>query len=107
MNKQDYKTETTLESTENILSYATNNNFQVITLEGCLNDFSIIKADKQIKINRLTPRKYIILFYEYCNSWGNNLFLLLTNDDNTALTYAKKYGYPLNYLDFDYCESEE
>lgn len=88
-----YTTPTNLKNTENLLRFAAENNCPIITQKGTLNDFHIIYNTAGIEVNNIRPRKYIILYYKFQNSWNNNLWQTHTDDFNLVKQFAKQYSY--------------
>lgn len=88
-----YTKQTNLDNTERLLQFAVNNNCEVITEEGRLNDFHIIFNTANIAVNKIMPRKYIICFYKFQNMYSNTLWQTHTDDINLVKKMAKDYRY--------------
>lgn len=89
---KDYNTCINLEMVDNIVAYANNNDFEVYSKEGTLNDFFIIPSNKKIKIGNARGRNFIILFYKFRNSYSNDIYLKMTDSLETAIKYAKDFA---------------
>lgn len=88
-----YTKPTTLENTEDLLTFAGKHNCPIFTKEGTLNDFHIVYNTCRIKVNNIRPRKYIILYYKFQNAWSNTLWQTHTDDLRLVIQFARQYGY--------------
>lgn len=95
---KDYKRQVTLNQIEQLIKFATNNNYKIIEKQGTLNDFYVIfsKTEKGntetgIKINNIKPRKYTVIYYEFETTQSNKLYMLHTDNLNKVIELSEKY----------------
>lgn len=85
------KTETDLKNSKEILRMAMDNELEAWQIEGVLNDEWLIEDyNHTISINGRRS-DYIILTYEFLNSWGNTLYVIQTNDRSVYNEYMERY----------------
>ena len=85
------KTRTDLKNTKEVLRMAMDNELEAWQIEGVLNDEWLIEDyDHTISINGRRS-DYIILTYEFLNSWGNTLYVIQTNDRKVYNEYMERY----------------
>ena len=73
---------------DNILATAVNNEMDIYTIEGALNDKHLIINDG-IYLRRQKPRKYIILDYTSCHIF--NMTITLTNSEKAYNDFMIEY----------------
>lgn len=85
------KTKTDLKNSNEILRMAMDNELEAWQIEGVLNDEWLIEDyNHTISINGRRS-DYIILTYEFLNSWGNTLYVIQTNDRSVYNEYMEHY----------------
>jgi len=81
---RDYQMPTNLETQEKLIQAALNNDLEIETIAGVLNDETLIYNDYRLTFKGVKPRKYIYLSYTYRNSQSNDLYILMTDKDSFA-----------------------
>lgn len=81
---RDYQTPTNLETQEQLIQAALNNDLPFETIPGALNDETLICNNYKLTFKGVKPRKYIYLSYTYRNSQSNDLYILMTDKDDFA-----------------------
>ena len=96
------KTQTDLKNTHKVLQMAFDNGLEALQIEGVLNDEWLIEDyDHTISINGRRS-DYIILTYEFLNSWGNTLYVVQTNDRSVYNEYMERHEEYLESLEEDF-----
>lgn len=95
---KDYKRQVTLNQIEQLIKFATNNNYKIIEKQGTLNDFYVIfskaengNTETGIKINNIKPRKYTVIYYEFETTQSNKLYMLHTDNLDKVIELSEKY----------------
>ena len=89
---RDHRFECDLSTVEKFVDYAAQEDYDIFTQEGSLNDFHIIYADKKFSGKNIKPRRYIIFYYEYKNTQSNRLYCLFTDNFQKVKSYANDVG---------------
>ena len=68
------------------------NDYEIYCANGCMSDFYIINTENLKVCKRRKPRKYTVLYYVPINCWQDELYILQTDNLDTVIDYAMRYG---------------
>lgn len=89
---KNYTKEIEFKSQQLILDAAIEMGLEVEQFEGTLNDTYIIyNEDLDLKLRGIKARKYVVLYPQFLNSWGNTFHILLTDN----IKELEKFNNPL------------
>lgn len=88
---RDYTKQTNLSSIENIVTFAVNKGYDVITGEGSLNDLHIIVNANDLGLNKALPRRFIIIYPKFETMYSNTLWITMTDKIDLAKKFAEDY----------------
>lgn len=81
-----------LADTELIVAFANEHDYTIYSHPGTLNDAYLIHTDKTMRVNKIQPREYVVLYYTYAGPYHNNLWCLHTDNRGQAEELFNAYG---------------
>lgn len=88
---RDYKTQTNLESVNQLISLACELECEINEFAGCLVDNYTIRNTGRIKIGNAKPRNNIIVQEYYINPWSSGLEIIMTDNDSLVDEYEERW----------------
>lgn len=88
---RNYKSEISFEYVNKLCDYCCQNGIDFEVYQGSLLDNYIFYDTEHIKLNKIEPRKFIIIREKYLNEWNSTFEMIMTDDEGLVEKYIEMF----------------